>query len=472
MKHIRLFTPLALLLILSITLSGCGALGAGQQVSAADVIAKMRETMKTTQTAQGVAELSLTINKDGIKTLMQGMMGGGANSAAPGMMGGSANSPAPGMMGGGANGVAPSMMSKDWTAQLPDSASTTIKTWKQAPDKARIEIESSTLPGVKGATLVYDGQKAYAYDAAHNTVYTATPEKIMDKLPAEIKAALQSANSTDVEKQLDKLIDSADIKLLGTEKISGIDAYKLDVKPKSDAATRLDIPQMYQMQAGLLIKDLHAVLWVDQVRWVPLKMTVEHPNIGAFTSTATELTLNKPIDASTFVLQVPAGAKTVDLDAKMQENSPQSTTLPDAISAASKEGWTLLQPSYVPTGATLIEVLRMPSHTGEMSNVTSNVSAYTLNYSSPTTSFSIMESNSSTAKMMLGGAAKLMPSVSAKTNEAAKEVDVRGVKGTAFSPNSGNLTVLAWQEKGKGISVAIHGKLSLDEALKIADGLK
>ena len=38
-------------------------------MSAADIIAKMRETMKTTQTAQGVADLSLTINKDGLKTL-------------------------------------------------------------------------------------------------------------------------------------------------------------------------------------------------------------------------------------------------------------------------------------------------------------------------------------------------------------------------------------------------------------------
>src|SRR5207248_7764829 len=132
-------TPLALLLILSVVLSGCGA---GQQVTAADVIAKMRETMKTTQTAQGVADLSLTINKDGLKTLAQGMMGG---SAAPGMQG------------------------KDWTAQLPDSASATIKTWKQAPDKGRIEVQSSTLPGLKGATLVYDGQKVYAYDPAHNT---------------------------------------------------------------------------------------------------------------------------------------------------------------------------------------------------------------------------------------------------------------------------------------------------------------
>ncbi len=435
MKNVRLFTPLALLLMLAIALSGCGA---GQQVTAADVIAKMREAMKTPQTAQGVADLSLTINKDGIKTLAQGMMGGGGMPQAPVTEG------------------------KDWTTQLPDSASVTIKTWKQAPDKGRIEVQSSTLPGMKGATLVYDGQKLYAYDAAHNTVYTGTPEKMMDRVPSEIKAAMQGM---DVEKQLDKLIDAADIKMLGTEKVAGIDAYKLDITPKADAATKLDIPQMYAMQAGLIIKDLHAVLWVGKDRWIPLKVTVEHPNLGTFTSSATQLTLNTPIDPSMFVLQVPAGAKTVDLDAKMQENGPQSTTLPEARSQASKDGWKLLEPSYAPGNAAIVEVLKMPSHMGDTGNVASNNSSYTLNYSSPTTSFSIMESKAPYEKM-LGDGFSGMP------GGVLKDVDVRGVKAKAFSPDGSNWTALFWQEKNNGIWVAIHGKLSLDEAVKIAVGLK
>src|SRR5205823_3198075 len=136
------------------------------------------------------------------------------------------------------------------------------------------------------------------------------------------------------------------------------------------------------------IKDLHAALWVDKDRWVPLKVTVEHPNMGAFTWTDTQLTLNQPIDASMFVLQVPAGAKTVDLDAKMQENGPQSTTITDARTQATKDGWKLLEPSYVPQKATLIEVLRMPGRMGETTgNATGDASAYTLNYSSPTTNF-------------------------------------------------------------------------------------
>ena len=103
-KHIRLLTPLALLVILALALSGCAA---GQQVTAADVVAKMRETMKSTQTAQGTTDLAVNINKDGLRALAQTLMGGNA-----------------GQPGG-----------KDPFANLPDSASATIHTWKQSPDK-------------------------------------------------------------------------------------------------------------------------------------------------------------------------------------------------------------------------------------------------------------------------------------------------------------------------------------------------
>ena len=53
-----------------------------------------------------------------------------------------------------------------------------------------------------------------------------------------------------------------------------------------------------------------------------------------------------------------------------------------------------------------------------------------------------------------------------------KQVQVRGVTATAITLPNANQTVLFWQEKDGGIWVAIHGKVSLDEATKIAEGLK
>jgi len=268
--------------------------------------------------------------------------------------------------------------------------------------------------------------------------------------------------NVDVEKQLDTLIAASDIKLAGTEQVAGLDAYKLDIVPKADMAEKLQIPQMFQMQAGLLIKDMRASLWVDKDRWIPLKVTLEHPNMGKLTVITSKLELNKPIDASKFVLQVPGGAKTVDLDAMRDKMGPKSTTLPAARDQATRDGWKLLEPAYAPGGATLIEVLQ----TSAFSEQTGNVSGVVLNYSAPSVDFSVTESKNKYEKG-LGDTFSGVPD-----NGATKEVALRGVTATAFSPAGGNWTALIWQEKDNGTWVAIHGKLSLDEAVKIAESLK
>lgn len=443
-KQLRLVAPLALLLALSVVLSACAA---GQQVSAADVIQNMRNTMKNAQSAQGVVDLSVAINKDGLKTLASSMM--------PGMT--------PGKMGGqGATGA------KDWTAQLPDTAATTLKVWRQAPDKGRVEVQSASLPGVTGATIVYDGQKVYAYDPAHNTVYTATPAQIIQNLPPEIQAALQGLN---VDQELDKVLNATNITLVGTEQVNGIEAYKLTMTPKPDAAQLLGLPQMVQMQAGVLIKDATATIWVDKDRWIPLKLVLAHPNLGTFTYSVQSMDLNKPIDSSQFVLQVPPGAKTVDLDAMHNTMQPKSTTLPEARSAATKAGWKLLEPTY-PSGLTLVGATQLPSMTGmpgkSSANQPSGMTGVTLSYSSASVDFILTQAKTELEKQLGDG-------FSGKNNTgtgAIKEITVRGAKAVAFSPEGGNWTSLMWQEKGTGVFVALRGKLSVDEAVKIAEGLK
>jgi outer membrane lipoprotein-sorting protein len=432
MKRFRMLTPLALLLAFALALAGCTA-GAGQTPSAAEIIEKMRETMKSTQTAQGVVDLSVSINKEGIRNLIESLAGQGA---------------------------AERMAGKDPIAGLPDTASATLKTWRQAPDKVRVEVDKTTLPGASGAILVYDGQKVYAYDAARNTLYTGTLDKMLDKMPDELKAILQSG---DMEKELDKLLDAADIKVAGSEKVAGLDAYKLEITPKPDAADRLGLPEAVKMQAGVLIKDVRATLWVDQARWIPLKVEVEHPNIGKLTSATTQIELNKPIDPSTFVLQVPGDAKRVDLDAMTDRMEPKAITLPAARDQAAKEGWKLLEPSYVPGNATLVELRQVPA----LAKMTGS-SVFVLNYSSATADFGIVESKGEHEKMLGNG----YSGIAGGREDAFKDVTVRGVQGKAFAPAGTEWVALTWQEQGTGVSVSIHGKLSLDEALKIAEGMK
>ena len=113
----------------------------GQQVTAAEVVQKVRDTMKTTTSEQGTIDLSITINKDGIKTLLAGFM----QSAKPTTN--SADSPmgnAKGMMGSGTldNGMMGNGKGLD---QLPDSVSASLKYWQQTPDKTRVEVVSSSI---------------------------------------------------------------------------------------------------------------------------------------------------------------------------------------------------------------------------------------------------------------------------------------------------------------------------------------
>ena len=346
--------------------------------------------------------------------------------------------------------------------QLPDNVSASLKYWQQTPDKARVEVVSSSIPNVNGDILVYDGQKVYALDAAKNTVYTATPSKLADKVPAELKALMANSNP---DQTVDKIISASDITLVGTEQVGGVDAYKLTATPKADAASLLGLPQMYQAQAGLLIKDLKATLWVGKDTSVPVKFTLDHPNIGSITYTVSNLQLNKAIDAATFVLQAPAGARTVDLDQQAEATQPKQTTLSDAVDYTKSQGWTLLQPSYLPAGATLVGVTQMQKAMG---------GGVMLSYSSASTDVTITEANASSNSALTGKMMQGLGDNFSGVNDlsATTTVTVRGVEARAFSPSASGWTSLMWQEKGSNLWIAIRGKITVDEAVKVAEGLK
>jgi outer membrane lipoprotein-sorting protein len=349
-------------------------------------------------------------------------------------------------------------------SKLPDSASATISFARQSPDKLRAEIVDASYPELKGSTLVSDGQKIYALSTHEKSVYTVSKSKLQDKIPAQMKTMMASI---DIEQEIDQVISATNISLLGTEKVAGLDAYKLDVTVKPDAATILGIPQAYDMPAGVLIKDLHAVLYVDTNRFVPLKFTIEHPQMGSFTYTVSKLDINQAIDASTFVLQVPSGYKTVDLDQKLDSMPSgaamdvQHMTLADAKAAAQKEGWTLLEPSYLPYNGsyTLVDVAHMPA---------AMAGAYMLSYSASASDFSVTEAKTEIPSRLGDN----FSGVNGSKTGAMKSVTVRGVQAKAFSPEGADWTSLIWQEKDTHIWVAVSGQLSLDEAVKIAECLK
>jgi hypothetical protein len=161
---------------------------------------------------------------------------------------------------------------------------------------------------------------------------------------------------------------------------------------------------------------------------------------------------------------VPAGAKTVDLDEKAEQMQPKQVTLPEARDYATQEGWTLLEPSYLPAGATLVGVTQMQKMMG---------SGIQLSYSSKDLDFSIMQANIANHPDAMDKLLGLGDGFSGVNKpDAIKEVTVRGVTARAFSPEGAGWTSLIWQEQGTDLFVAIRGKLTLEEATKIAEGLK
>ncbi len=89
-----------------------------------------------------------------------------------------------------------------------------------------------------------------------------------------------------------------------------------------------------------------------------------------------------------------------------------------------------------------------------------------LRYSSPTADFTITESKAALEKGLGDGYSGVNGG-----DTGMKEVTVRGVKAIAFSPDGGGWTSLQWQDKSS-VWVHVSGKLSLEEVLKLAEGLR
>jgi outer membrane lipoprotein-sorting protein len=481
----RLLLSSVLLLALGTVLAACNA-GQSTTLTAPEIVRKVRDTMRDANTAEGTVQIEVTLDKAGIKTLIGDIM----NLT---------------QMPKGGTGMA----LDEGIDKLPDKASADLRIWKENPDKGRVEVDSSTLPGMKGAALVSDGTKVYAYTPLDNTVRTAS----IDALEKAREAMKDRGSSMmgpgmsflsgfeDPEVAFDKLLDASDVVLLNEEKVNGRDAYKLEATPKSDAATRLGIPVFAAKYAENIIRGTKGTLWVDKALFTPLKATLEHPSVGTLTYTG-DLKLNGPIDADRFVLQVPPGAKVEDMDPHLRmmydANSflPKTATLDEARDVAEQDGWKPIEPTYLPQGATLVNVSVMPAYPGMPDNEGKErrISSIALSYSSPLSDFSIHQMPVADAQVSASegsqpGSFDWLPFdpssgdptansgqgvPGAEPQVTTEQIKVRGVDGSLSHITMGDYDQvhLSWVEADGSKSLMIVGKLTKDEMIKIAEGLK
>jgi outer membrane lipoprotein-sorting protein len=162
----RTWGALGLLLVLSLALAGCG-----QKITAEEIVAKMQETVQTTEDAHAIVEASISV---------QGM-----------------------------------------------EISATVEVWEQAPNKLRVEVIEASEARFADTVIVTDGEQAWSYEPQRNLVQVGPPGEVDMPLPQEILGSLQGT--------IQEMLDASDVELAGEEQVAGRPAYVLNVSAKEDA---------------------------------------------------------------------------------------------------------------------------------------------------------------------------------------------------------------------------------------------
>jgi len=301
----------------------------------------------------------------------------------------------------------------------------TAEVWEKSPNSVRAEVIDASKPDLKGVTFVTDGRQAWLYDPARNTVEVGNAGEMDMPLPQELLTSMQGV--------IQQVLDASNVELIGEESVAGHDTYKLTFSSKEGS------------QQQIFPGNGVATVWVDQERWITLKATYEAATLGQGTIEVQSYELNPGVPDSRFHLEIPAGAEVHEVQAE----KPVPLTLDEARAQAEAGGYALLVPTYVPEGAALIELFQ----TGD---------AIILRYDhSPQASFTVMQGATA-----LPGAELAHLSLSG----ASTVTTVRGYEATAIVDEAGGNTVLYWTENG--VTVAVAGHISLEEALNVAESLQ
>jgi outer membrane lipoprotein-sorting protein len=158
------------LLVLSLTLAGCGP-----GITAEEIVAKMQETVESTEDAHAV--VFVAVNAQGIEL------------------------------------------------------SVTAEVWEKSPNKLRAKVLEASESRLLGATIVSDGQQGWYYEPTRNRVMVGASSEMETPLPQELLAGLQEV--------IQEVLDATDVELEGEETVAGHQTYKLVASPKEDAERQI-----------------------------------------------------------------------------------------------------------------------------------------------------------------------------------------------------------------------------------------
>jgi outer membrane lipoprotein-sorting protein len=290
-----------------------------------------------------------------------------------------------------------------------------VEAWEKRPNLTRVEVLESSMAEFEGSVLVSDGQQIWVYLPDDNKVLV---EEIGPDEPSSPRYVINL-----MEKVIQHVVDTSDVKLVGEEQVAGEPTYKLEFTPREGDET-------------LLPPGSTTTLWVDQERWVVLQAHFLGRPVGEAWVRVRSFEVNVGLAEDLFVFDIPEGAEV----ATSESRQPVPLTLDEARA----EAGFLLIPAYVPEDLTLVRVFRVDD-------------AYVLYYDQRAdSSFTIVQG-------------PRRPSEDIPLGETS-EVTVRGQKAKLITDHVAGNNFLIWTEGD--LTITIAGQIATDEMLAVAESLQ
>ena len=297
---------------------------------------------------------------------------------------------------------------------LGADAEMVVEVWEKRPNKTRIEMVESSDAEFAGAVMVADGEQVWVYLPEENRVRVGEVGVDEPSSPREIVQFMDEI--------LERVLDTSDVRLVGEEDVAGTPTYKLEFTPREGEET-------------LLPAGSTTTLWVDQERWVVLQAHFSAGAAGEGWMRVRSYELNTGLPDSIFEFEAPEGAEVTRIE--------YWDFVPLTLDEAKAQAEFLMVPTYVPGGATLINVFAVDE-------------TIVLHYDHSMTSFTIMQGPS--------------PGPEDPPLGKTTEVTVRGQPASLTTSATLGTSLLTWTENG--ITITVAGQIGEDEVLKVAESLQ
>ena len=169
----------------------------------------------------------------------------------------------------------------------------TARIWYGGPDKLRAELQGDNGDRV----FVHDGERAWAYDGATNTLRTG--ERPPEPPPSEPPSTEKPPTPVEIDRMLAELAPTSELTQGTPVRYAGREAYVMTLRPKDEGSTLVD----------------HGRALIDSETFLPLELALyaQGKPDPVFSWRVTSLDVGT-VPAERFQFQTPPGARVIPFD--------------------------------------------------------------------------------------------------------------------------------------------------------------